>query len=171
MSRSRERGGMMRSCRARPKARGNDSGGALFESATRASAHSDLYSLGICAYYLLTGAPPFSGGATMDIGRAHLTEPPPPLMDLLGEPVDPDLEAAIAACVRKEPNARPSSANALITLLNRSTLAQQWTQADAFAWWQQNWPVLRLARVSSTPRARSDRSCSARERESGVALA
>jgi hypothetical protein len=122
----------------------------LFESATRASPHSDLYSLGICAYYLLTGAPPFSGGATMDIGRAHLTEAPPRLSELLGEPVDPELEAAIAACVRKEPNARPSSANALIALLNRSKLAQQWTQADAAAWWSAHWPVLRLARISTT---------------------
>ena len=123
----------------------------LFESATRASAQSDLYSLGICAYYLLTGAPPFSGGATMDIGRAHLTESPQRLAELLAEPVDPELEAAIAACVRKEPSARPSSANALITLLNRSKLAQQWSQADAAAWWATHWPVLRLARVSTTP--------------------
>jgi hypothetical protein len=127
----------------------------LFESATRASAQSDLYSLGICAYYLLTGAPPFSGGATMDIGRAHLTEAPQTLSELLGEPIDPELEAAIAACVRKEPGARPSSANAMIAMLNRSKLAQQWTQTDAATWWSAHWPLLRLARVSTTPSKRS----------------
>jgi hypothetical protein len=123
----------------------------LFESATRASAQSDLYSLGICAYYLLTGAPPFSGGATMDIGRAHLADTPPPLEELLGEKVDHELDAAIQACVRKDPNARPSSANALIALLNRSKLAHEWTAGDATAWWTEHAALLRLARVSSTP--------------------
>jgi hypothetical protein len=125
----------------------------LFESATRASAQSDLYSLGICAYYLLTGAPPFSGGATMDIGRAHLADTPPPLQELLGEDVDHELEAAIQACIRKAPTARPSSANALITLLNRSKLAQQWSASDAAAWWAEHAAVLRLARISSTPQS------------------
>jgi hypothetical protein len=123
----------------------------LFESASRASPQSDLYSLGIVAYYLLTGAPPWSGGSTMNISHAHLTEPPPELSELISEPIDHELEAALLACVRKDPSARPSNASALIGLLNRSKLAQQWTQADATAWWSVHGPLLKHARVSTEP--------------------
>ena len=123
----------------------------LFESASSASPQSDLYSLGVVAYYLLSGAPPWSGGSTEGISHAHLTEPPPPLSELVSEPIDRELEAAITSCLRKEPSARPSNANALIALLNRSKLADQWTQADATAWWTVHGPLLKHARVSTEP--------------------
>jgi len=120
-------------------------------SSDKAVPQSDLYSLGIVAYYLLTGVPPFGGGATMTLSHAHLTEPPPALGELIDAPVDRELEAAIAACVRKDPSTRPSSAQALIALLNRSALADQWTSADAAAWWSKHIAVLRLSRISALP--------------------
>jgi hypothetical protein len=125
----------------------------LFESSANASAQSDLYSLGLVAYFLLTGAPPFSGGATTEICHAHLTLAPEALTTVLGEPCDPVLDVAIAACLKKQPSQRPSSAVALDAMLERSALAHAWTASDAEAWWQAHRDALDAHRASSVPEA------------------
>lgn len=123
----------------------------LFESATRASAQSDLYSVGVVAYYLLTGAPPFSGGGTTELGLAHLTQTPSAPSEVLGIACDPTLEAAVLACLKKHPRARPSSAASLRALLDRSVLANTWAQADAEAWWAERTSELSELRSTRAP--------------------
>jgi hypothetical protein len=123
----------------------------LFESPENASAQSDLYSLGLVAYFLLTGSPPFSGGSTTEICHAHLTRAPEPLSALVREPLDAALDAAIAACLKKQPSMRPSSAAALAALLERSALAHDWNAAYAEAWWQAHRDALDAHRASSLP--------------------
>ena len=51
-------------------------------------ARSDVYSLGIVAYEMLTGRVPFNSDTMLGFVRKHLTEPPPRF-----ETVDPDLPA------------------------------------------------------------------------------
>lgn len=72
-------------------------------------ARSDLYSLGITAFELLTGRPPFTSGSAADIMRAHLERPPPPLpADLTA--LQPVLDSLLA----KSPATRYVSARAML---------------------------------------------------------
>ncbi len=75
---------------------------------------SDLYSVGIILFELLTGKLPFTRDETMDVLLAHATEPPPHFADVgAGDWVPPDVEDVVMACLAKNPNDRPNSARDL----------------------------------------------------------
>ena len=40
---------------------------------------SDIYSLGVTAYHMLSGEPPFTGDSPLAVAVQHLNQPPPPL--------------------------------------------------------------------------------------------
>ena len=76
------------------------------------SSATDVYGLGAVFYQLLTGQPPFAGGATYETIKLLLdTEPRPPR--LLNPKVDRDLSTICLKCLEKVPKHRYSSALAL----------------------------------------------------------
>src|ERR671933_2763610 len=73
------------------------------------TAASDLYSIGVMLYEMLTGRLPFEGDSAVSIALKHLSEPPPP-MSRDGLSIEPNLEGVVLGALAKDPLARWQSA-------------------------------------------------------------
>src|SRR3954463_15364658 len=72
-------------------------------------ARSDLYSLGIVMYEMLTASVPFTGDAPVEIAMKHLTAVPDP-PSALREDIPHDLDAVVMRALAKDPEQRYGSA-------------------------------------------------------------
>ena len=104
------------------------------ESDDRAS--RDLYALGCVAYYLLTGDHPFVADTAVAVCALHLSVPPVPPSERLGEPIPSDLEELVLELLAKRVDERPESAAALLQRLEGCASRGSWTQRDARTWWK-----------------------------------
>lgn len=77
---------------------------------------TDLYSLGVTAYQVFTGALPFNQTELTRLLIAQASELPPPPRDR-NPAIPPMLEAVLLRCLEKDPARRPSSAAALSHML------------------------------------------------------
>lgn len=87
--------------------------------AERATTATDVYSLGVIAFEILSDSLPFPGPETHDLREQHLHATPPALTG-----VEPDLNAIISECLFKAAGARPSPANILARLSRIGTAPQ-----------------------------------------------
>jgi serine/threonine-protein kinase len=83
-------------------------------------ARSDIYSLGCVGFYTLSGRMPFSGSSSATVLGQHLTEPPP-LLASVAPQAPPAVAAVIDRCLRKDPEQRFSSGEALAEALSPNT--------------------------------------------------
>ncbi len=75
---------------------------------------SDLYSLGIMLYELLSGQVPFAADSAVSLAMKQLNDTPPPFTpESLRVPVSSQLERLVMRCLEKNPANRPENAEEL----------------------------------------------------------
>lgn len=79
-------------------------------------ARSDLYSLGVVAYQMLAGEPPFTGNTTPALLVKHLAEVPVPV-SLRRPDTPPELAEIVMRLLEKSPEHRFQSAGEMVTAL------------------------------------------------------
>ncbi|MCI0486546.1 MAG: serine/threonine protein kinase, partial [Blastocatellia bacterium] len=88
------------------------SGGAI-------DARSDIYSLGVIAYRMLTGETPFTGDLG-EVMRHHIEEPPPPLREK-NPKVPKKVARVVMSALAKNPDERPASAEGFASALHANS--------------------------------------------------
>jgi len=81
-------------------------------------ARSDIYSVGIILFELLTGSPPFDGASARDIALQHLQAEIPAIESPHGE-LPEELTRIVQHCMAKQPDERYASATELVVALER----------------------------------------------------
>ncbi len=105
-----------------------------------ADGRADLYGLGCVGYFLLTGRMVFESASQMRVLADHVETQPMPPSQRTELPIPEDLEATILACLEKNPERRPQTAEALSRRLLACGLAGAWSRERAERWWQTNMP-------------------------------
>src|SRR6201989_2440820 len=79
---------------------------------------SDLYSLGVVLYELLTGKTPFEGDTPVEIAMKHLSNTPTPPSELRQD-IPPELDMVVLRALAKDPDSRYQSADEMEGDLDR----------------------------------------------------
>ncbi|MHB8418643.1 MAG: serine/threonine-protein kinase [Myxococcales bacterium] len=82
---------------------------------------SDIYSLAVVLYWLVSGKLPFDGASFEQQRRARVSSPAPPLPPLsaAGEPVPPELAALVARCLARPPEDRCQNGREFLEALEK----------------------------------------------------
>ena len=144
---------------------------------------ADIYAVGVLGYELLTGQPPFAGGARPEVLSAHLTKTPAPLATHR-----PDVPAALAdvvmRCLAKRPADRWQSADEMVRRLESLSVARSgptrrtvaligaavllaavaaiaWRGARSDTSWQSRWSRMHVEQFTDFPGSEVDAAISA----------
>lgn len=119
---------------ARPVTSATETGGSLLgtvayiapELLTRSQAdnRSDLYSVGVMLYEMLTGKQPFVGQNPMQIAMQHAKSPMPLASDLV-DTVTPEFDAVIQKATAKQPHNRHGDARAFLDELRAASVSRR----------------------------------------------
>ncbi|MBC8074121.1 MAG: serine/threonine protein kinase, partial [Deltaproteobacteria bacterium] len=85
--------------------------------ATGIDARSDLYSLGLCMYEMLSGKAPFESASPRELLNLQCTMTPPPLPEEVRAGLPRGIERLVMQLLEKRPEARPADADAVLAVL------------------------------------------------------
>ena len=113
-------------------------------------ARSDIYSLGIIAYQMLAGAPPFTG-QTSSVISAHTNSQPTSLREHNGK-LPKRVSRVVMTALEKDPAARPQTAAAFANAMRANADGLGTLYRRAFALYSEYFPkFLRLSLVAHIP--------------------
>lgn len=113
-------------------------------------ARSDIYSLGIIAYQMLSGSAPFTGDIN-DVLRSHMEVAPPPLRERRKK-IPKRMARVIMSALAKSPNDRPASAMSFANALRASSDGTGKLFRRALAIYSEHFPVFfRLSAFAYMP--------------------
>jgi serine/threonine-protein kinase len=96
---------------------------------------SDIYAIGCLAYWLVTGQLVFPGRTAMETLLQHTQTKPVPPSQRTEMEIPAAFEQVILACLEKNPNDRPATAEALAARLAGIETKAAWTDELRRQWW------------------------------------
>ncbi|MBV9258797.1 MAG: serine/threonine protein kinase [Ktedonobacteraceae bacterium] len=96
----------------------------LFEPHSKANVLSDLYSLGVLLFEMVTGRLPFSGDTQIVVVAMHVSKPPP-LPRTFVPDIPPSVERVMLRALEKNPGLRYQSATELANAFRQTVIGRQ----------------------------------------------
>jgi serine/threonine-protein kinase len=117
----------------------------------RVDGRADIYGLGCVAFWMLTGRRVFEEDSTMAMILAHVHTVPTPPSAASEIQIPPELDELVLACLAKDRELRPESADELVGRLDKLNLKRPWTKKRAVQWWELNRPKAGFSKLDPAP--------------------